>query len=116
MKLLIESLLCLILVCARGRAAEPAPNSWTLLEKAKVEGRRWDVPLGYSPDLKRFLVLGGCTDFGSYRSQPRPYDQLALDLTEGRWENWLPTGKDWGPKFGPCKAPAWKDELWHFRD
>src|SRR5262249_9551245 len=48
--------------------------------------------------------------------KPRSYDELALDMNEGRWENYFPLGKDWGPKFGPCQPPAWKDEGWHFRD
>ncbi len=85
------------------------------MDKAAIEGRRWDVPVGYSPELKRFLVLGGRITFADARKL-RSYDQLALDLREGRWENWFPKGKDWGPKFGPCQPPAWKNELWQFQD
>ena len=83
-------------------AAEPSPNTWVKLDKADVEGRRHDVPLGYSPDLKRFLVLGGRTSFDDYK-KPRSYDELALDTKEGQWENWFPAGKDWGPQFGPAR-------------
>jgi len=25
-------------------------------------------------------------------------------------EDWLSRDKDWGPRFGPCNATAWKDE------
>lgn len=97
-------------------AAEPtAPNLWARLDKAAIESRRRDVPLGYSPDLKRFLVLGGRTSYGEYK-KPRLYDVLALDRDPGQWENAYPQGKDWGPKFGPCLAPAWKDEFFHFQD
>jgi hypothetical protein len=93
----------------------PAPNRWVKLGKAVIEGRRWDVPVGYSPELKRFLVLGGRITYADAR-KPRSYDQLALDPKEGRWENWFPTGKDWGPRFGLCQPPTWKNELWHFQD
>ena len=48
--------------------------------------------------------------------KPRSYDQLALDLKEGRWENWVPAGKEWGPRFGVCQPPVWKNEIWNFQD
>jgi hypothetical protein len=96
-------------------AAEPAVNVWERQEKATLTGQRWDVPVGYAPELNRFLVLGGRTSWAEYK-KPRPYDDLSFDPTEGRWENRFPEGKDWGPRFGPCQAPAWKDEHWHFRD
>ncbi len=92
-----------------------APNVWGRLDKAVIEGRRWDVPLGYDPVSKRFLVLGGRTSWADYK-KPRSYDVLALDRDAGVWENVFPAGKDWGPKSGPCLAPAWKDERWHFTD
>ena len=95
-------------------AAEPA-NTWRKLDKAVLTGQRWDIPLGYAPELKHFLVLGGRTAWADYK-KPRSYDELALDLAEGQWENRFPAGKDWGPRFGPCQAPAWKDEHFHFRD
>jgi hypothetical protein len=112
------SLAALLLPSAAVPAKEPAvpANEWARLERGEVVGRRRDVPLGYAPGLKRFLVLGGRTSWGEYRKGPRAYDQLALDGKEGRWENWFPGGKDWGPRFGPCRAPGWKDELWGFRD
>src|SRR5262245_7159074 len=77
----------------------PVLNAWTKLDKATIEGRRWDVPVGYSPDLKRFLILGGRITYADAK-KPRSYDQLALDRKEGRWENWFLKGKDWGAKFG----------------
>ncbi|HZZ78338.1 MAG TPA: kelch repeat-containing protein [Gemmataceae bacterium] len=91
------------------------PNTWTKLDKAVIDGRRWDVPIGYAPDLKRFLVLGGRITYADAK-KPRSYDQLALDRNEGRWENWFPQGKDWGPKFGPCQPPAWGNESWKIKD
>lgn len=102
---------------AVGQDAPPAgaTNVWTKLDKGAIEGRRWDVPVGYSPELKRFLVLGGRISYGEVK-KPRSYDQLALDREQGRWENWFPKGKDWGPKFGPCQPPAWKGEHWEFKD
>src|SRR5262249_59220818 len=92
-------------------AAEPPVNGWERQEKATLAGQRWDVPVGYAPGLNRFLVLGGRTSWAEYK-KPRPYDELAFDPAEGRWENRFPEGKDWGPRFGPCQAPAWKDEHW----
>lgn len=90
-------------------------NTWTKLDKAVMVGRRWDVPLGYDPGLKRFIVLGGRSNFADYR-KPRSYDTLTLHPSDKTWENEYPPGKDWGPKVGACTAPAWKGESWGFRD
>ncbi len=109
------TLVVVLLAASFASAAEPFPNTWVKLDKAAVEGRRHDVPLGYSLDLKRFLVLGGRSNFDDYK-KPRSYDELALDLKEGEWENWFPAGKDWGPRFGPCRAPGWKNETFGFKD
>lgn len=95
-------------------AAEPV-NRWTKLENAAIVGRRHDVPLAYSPELDRVLVLGGRTNLADYK-QPRSYDVLALDPATGQWENQFPAGSDWGPKVGPCQAPGWKDEKFQFQD
>jgi len=89
-------------------------NTWTKLDK-EIAGRRWDVPLGYAPGLKRFIVLGGRSTYADYR-KPRSYDVLTLHPQDKTWENDFPPGKDWGPKVGPCTAPAWKGEIWGFRD
>jgi hypothetical protein len=58
-------------------AAEPPANTWTRAD-AVIDGRRWEVPVGYDPAAKRFLVLGGrstlaesppsCTISGSSRT------------------------------------------------
>jgi lysophospholipase L1-like esterase len=93
---------------------EPETNSWVRLAKTEIAGKRWDVPLGYDPLAKRFLILGGRSSWADYK-KPRSYDVLALHEAEG-WENLYPRGKEWGPKFGACNAPAWKDEVFHFRD
>jgi hypothetical protein len=90
-------------------------NTWTKLEKATIVGRRWDVPLGYAPDLKRFVVLGGRSAYADYR-KPRSYDVLTLDPATQTWLNEFPPMKEWGPKSGPAAAPAWKGEVWGFRD
>lgn len=92
-----------------------APNTWMKLDKATFVGRRWDVPLGYAPELKRFIVLGGRSAYADYR-KPRSYDVLTLDPKDRAWENELPPAKDWGPKVGACLAPGWKGEVWGFRD
>ncbi|MDB5310189.1 MAG: hypothetical protein JWO38_4391 [Gemmataceae bacterium] len=94
-------------------AAEPVPNTWVKSD-AVIEGRRRDVPLGYDPAAKRFLVLGGRTSLGEYK-KPRPYDVLYLDPA-GKWRNELPAGTDWGPEFGAVTAPGWKSEYWGFTD
>lgn len=108
---------CVLLFVAGSYAAEPAGNQWRMLDKAALAGQRTDIPVAFVPPLGRFMVLGGRTHFREYREEGRPYDQLALDLAQGRWENWFPSGKDsWGPKFGNVQAPPWKDELFHFQD
>src|SRR4051812_41398972 len=62
---------------------EPDPvlarsNTWVKLDKAVLPGQRWDVPLSYSPELKRFIILGGRTSWAEYK-KPRPYDVLTLN-------------------------------------
>ena len=91
------------------------PNVWTKLPKAEIIGQRSDIPLGYDSIAKRFVILGGRTNYGNYR-KPRSYDTLTLDTKSFVWENTYPSGKDWGPAVGPCQAPAWKGEVWGFRD
>ncbi len=110
--------ICLILgavLSSAPTAHADEPNTWAKLEAATIEGRRWDIPVGYSPELKRFMVLGGRITYADAK-KPRSFDQLALDWKEGKWENWFPKGKDWGLSFGPCQPPSWKDELWTFHD
>ena len=96
-------------------AAEP--NAWVKVESGVIEGRRWDVPLAYSPELKRFLVLGGRTDSANYK-KPRPYDVLSITPDKGaKWRNELPEfGAKWGGDTGPVTAPGWKGEAWGFTD
>ena len=93
----------------RSYCAEPSANAWVRLEQAVITGERWDIPIGYSSVSRQFLVLGGRTSWGKYKL-PRPYDVLSLDLAAGKWANEFPEGKDWGPRFGDCSAPGWKDE------
>ncbi|WP_254512404.1 Kelch repeat-containing protein [Anatilimnocola floriformis] len=111
--------LCLIGLLLLATSASAQPNTWQQLEAAKIEGRRSETPLGYSPELKKFLVLGGRTNSGEYK-KPRSFDQLALDpnadAKTAQWENWFPANTDWGPKFGACTAPPWKGEKWEFTD
>jgi hypothetical protein len=102
-----------LLLLAGPAAADPAANTWVKTDAA-IEGRRWDVPVGYDPAGKQFLVLGGRTAWGDAK-KPRSYDVLGFDPA-GRWRNELPVGTDWGPEVGPVAAPAWKDERWGFRD
>src|SRR5262245_28426479 len=94
-------------------AAEPEANVWVKSD-AGIEGRRWDVPVGYDAAAKRFHVLGGRTAWADYK-KPRSYDVLTFDPA-GKWRNELPAGKDWGPEVGPVTAPAWKNEYWGFTD
>lgn len=92
-------------------AAEPV-HVWKRLAPP-IEGRRWDVPFAVAKG--QLLVLGGRTSWGDYK-QARPYDVLRWNHSESVWENEFPTGKEWGPRVGACKAPAWKDEHWTFKD
>ena len=99
------------------QADEPGPNQWIKLDQASIAGQRTDIPVAFASPLGRFMVLGGRTHIREYREESRPYDQLVLDPDRGQWENWFPTGKEsWGPKFGDCHAPPWKDEFFHFQD
>ncbi|MBI2806190.1 MAG: hypothetical protein HYX68_14510 [Planctomycetes bacterium] len=103
-----------LLAFLTSKVAHAGPtNTWTKLDKAQIVGRRWDVPVGFDPVAKRFLVLGGRSSYGDYR-KPRSYDVLTLQNEQ--WESTFPPGKNWGPKVGACKAPAWKGETWGFRD
>src|SRR5262245_1127170 len=111
-------LLCCLLLGPAVAAQRPDPvpiNTWVKLDRAALGSQRWDVPLGWSPELKRFIILGGRTSWAEYK-KPRPYDVLTLNPKNREWENSYPQGKEWGPQTGPCRAPPWKDELWHFRD
>ena len=105
---ILAALLLFILV-----ASATATPPWTKTEAA-IEGRRWDVPLGYDPVAKRFLVLGGRTAWADYK-KPRSYDVLSFDPS-GKWRNEFPAKADWGPEFGLATAPAWKSEYWGFTD
>ena len=96
--------------CRLAQAAGPE-NQWVKLDKARI-GPRGDPALVYDPVGKRFLVLGGGISWPTYSDEPHPYDDLALDLSAGQWENLYPPGKDWGPRFGDSRAPGFKDE--HF--
>jgi Galactose oxidase, central domain len=110
-------MLCLVGALSTDIAAQnigPA-NTWTRLDRAAISGRRWDVPLGYAPGLKRFIILGGRSSYADYR-KPRSYDVLTLYPADKTWENDFPLGKDWGPTVGACTAPAWKGEVWSLRD
>ena len=104
-----------LLLAAPLVAAEP--NAWVKIEAGAIEGRRWDVPLGYAPELKRFVVLCGRTDLANYK-KPRPYDVISIAPTpDAKWRNELPEfGKKWGEEFGPVQAPGWKGEVWGFTD
>src|SRR5262249_4074619 len=86
-------------------AAEPAANTWARSD-AVIDGRRWDVPVGYDPAAKQFVVLGGRSTLADYR-RPRSYDVLTLDPA-GKWRNELPPGTAWGPETGSVTAPLWK--------
>ena len=87
-------------------AGELPTNQWVQLKDADI-GQRACGALVYSPEAGRFLVLGGGLAWNAKGDQP--YGDLALDLAEGKWENWYPTGKSFGPKFGPCQPPKFKE-------
>ena len=115
--LLLRSVTAVLLFVGTVGASDPPPdtNSWKKLDTTAIEGRRYETPLGYVPESKRFLILGGRTNSAEYK-KPRSFDVLGLDFAQSKWENLYPDGKDWGPKFGPCNAPVWKDEFWNFKD
>jgi hypothetical protein len=100
-------------IAATKAGSAAAANQWVKLEQAEVKRR--DAPLIYEPDLRRFMVLGGSISYTEY-PKPHPFDELALDLDKGEWENWFPPGKDWGPRFGDCTPPGWKDGYWKLLD
>jgi hypothetical protein len=84
-------------------AGELPANQWVLMKDADF-GRRVPRSLIYSPEVGRFMTLGGELNWDAKGDQP--YGDLALDIAEGKWENWYPQGKSFGPKFGPCQAPG----------
>ena len=81
-------------------------NRWAKQEKAMI-GPDAPIAVVWAPPLKRFMSLGWISSQYDKRA-PYTYDELAFDPASGQWENWLPEGKDWGPKFGLCKTPGWK--------
>ncbi|MBL8793357.1 MAG: hypothetical protein JNM56_05610 [Planctomycetia bacterium] len=81
-------------------------NQWVKQEKALI-GPDAPIAVVWSPQVKRFMSLGWLSSQYDKRA-PYTYDELAFDPVSGQWENWFPEGKDWGPKFGVCKAPGWK--------
>lgn len=111
MRLLILIFASLFYVCASAQE----PNVWRKIETAKIEGRRYETPLGYAPELKKFLVLGGRMSWADNK-KPRSFDQLALDQSTNQWENWHPPHVPWASKFGPLSAPPWKSEKWELVD
>jgi len=116
-RVLRHGLLIVVAYCGvvRGGEVASAKHTWHKLSGGAVLGQRTDIPLGYSPALKQFLILGGRTHFGEYR-KPRSYDTLLLNQTSESWENVFPNGKSWGPIVGNCTAPAWKNESVGFLD
>jgi hypothetical protein len=81
-------------------------NRWVKQERAMI-GPDAPIAVVWPPRVKRFMSLGWIS--GAYdKRAPYTYDELAFDPASGRWENWFPEGKGWGPKFGPCKPPGWK--------
>ena len=104
-----------LLLASRTLAEEASltANRWVKLDNADV--KRIDAPLVYHPELKRFMILGGSVSWPDY-PRPHPFDELALDRAAGQWENWIPKGKDWGPRFGDCQPPRWKSEYWGLLD
>ena len=88
-------------------ARDMLANHWVCQENAMIGPDR-PVALVWSPGIKRFMSLGWISSAYNRRA-PYTYDELAFDPEKGQWENWYPEGKDWGPKFGVCKPPSWKD-------
>ena len=81
-------------------------NRWFKQQRAMI-GPDAPIAVVWPPRVKRFMSLGWIS--GAYdKRAPYTYDELAFDPASGRWENWFPEGKGWGPKFGPCKPPGWK--------
>lgn len=81
--------------------------SWVKQEQAML-GPGAPVALVWSPEVKRFMSLGWVSSMYARRA-PYTYDEVAFDSASGRWENWFPAGKNWGPQFGVCAPPGWKD-------
>ncbi len=93
------------LAAAPTAAGELPSGKWVRLGQGGI-GQRACGALVYAPEVKRFLVLGGGAHWNAKGNQP--YGDLALDIAEGKWENWYPLGKSFGPRFGPCSPPKFK--------
>jgi len=111
---ILETAVLLAVALGGSRVWAEEPNRWVRLEKAQV-GPRSDPALVYDGAAKRFLLLGGGISWRKH-TKPRPYDDLALDLSAGLWENLYPPGKKWGPRVGLCNPPPFKNERWGFGD
>jgi Galactose oxidase, central domain len=94
-----------LLTLGSANAVEVNVNKWAKLDGASI-GQRGCGALIYSPAVKRFMVVGGQLNWNAKGDQP--YGDLALDIKAGKWENWYPKGKSFGPKFGGCKPPKFK--------
>ncbi len=97
---------CFAVASLPASAADRPVNQWLRQDNAMI-GPDAPIAIVWSPEVKRFMSLGWIS--GQYdRRAPYTYDELAFDPESGQWENWLPEGKNWGPRFGLCKTPGWK--------
>ena len=110
----VGGMMVMALAVGFAQSAELPANQWVKLDKA-APGSRADGALIYDTADKRIMLLGGYIRGDAY-SKPHPFDDLALDLASGQWENWIPKGKEWGPQFGDAKAPGWPNESLSFID
>src|SRR6187455_2163986 len=81
-----------------------AAAEWTKVADDQI-GPRVSPALFWSPERKRFLLVGGVVSHEHQR--PLPYDVMSFNAAESRCENELPPGGErWGGEIGPVAAPG----------
>src|SRR5690349_18025144 len=83
--------------------ATTQPTPWTRHDQAALGPAR-AAAFVYAPTVGRFMAVGYQHPPGSGKRTPATYDEVAFDPAAGRWENWFPPGKDWGPAGTGCSA------------
>jgi len=87
-------------------------NQWQLLTQDDT-GHRNQATLFYDNAQGEYVLVGGKKAYGL----PGPYDVLGLRLTDPRWRNLFPVGKEsWGPEVGNVTFDGFPDESFHTAD
>jgi hypothetical protein len=110
MRILIVAVGALELLSPRDASA----GTWTKMAENQI-GPRQSPALFWSPQRKRFILLGGIVSHEHKGNQP--YDVLSLDLVRQQWQNELPEGaQQRGAETGLVSNPGFKSPYFEFVD